>query len=209
MYKPFFAVVLVTLVTFAPLPAQQVSSGQDADRKATHATVLADDSTVLAAVSVGYGASPWRASYGSMLAQLKGSNYSRLGSGWWTTLDTIGAIEIGGIRIEAGSYYLGLRVDRDGAFHLLLFDSKQAMQQRLLPASTPLYTGAAKADLAAPLAFVEDAHKGAVAQLAIEIATDSKHPTQGTLKIRWGPHEATAPVKFELGAGTKAADGKK
>lgn len=209
MHRSIFAVVLVTLVTFAPLRAQQVSNGQVADRKATQVTVLADDSAVLAAVSIGYGASPWRASYGSMLAQLKGSNYSRLGAGWWTTLDTIGPIEIGRTRIEAGSYYLGLRVDRDGAFHLLLFDSKRTMQQRLLPASTPLYTGAAKADLAAPLAFVENARKGAAAQLAIEITADQKHPTQGTLTIRWGPHEATAPVKFELGAGVAAAGGKK
>jgi len=78
-----------------------------------------------------------------MLEKLQGSNYSRLGKNWWITFDTVGTLEIGGTKIDAGSYYLGLAVGKDGAFSLLVFDSQHAMKSGLLPYSTALYTGAA------------------------------------------------------------------
>lgn len=199
MHRALLASLLAALPFVVVLPAQEQRGGPDVDRRSFTVVVHADDQPALAAVSIAYSAPAWQQSYDDMLASLKGSNYSRLGKDWWTTFDTIGALEISGIRIEAGSYYLGLRVDDGGAFSLLLFDSRRAMQERLLPAATPLYTGAAKADLTVPLTFARNTRKELAAKLEIEIVKDAKTPTQGTFVIRWGRHEATASLRFELG----------
>ena len=144
-----------------------------------------------------------------MLKSLESSNYTRLGNGWWTTFDTVGALELGGTKIEAGSYYVGLAVGKEGAFSLLLFDSKQAMKAGLLPGTTALYTGEAKAETKAPLTFAKDSLKEAVVKLEIEITADKKDPANGKFSIRWGKHELSAPVKFHLAAAKDATAPKK
>lgn len=208
MPTPRTAALLAALSFALASPAQQITSGPEPDRKAFAVTVQTAEPVVLANVAISYGAARWRDEYSAALPQLRGNNYSRIGVGWWTTIDTIGAIEIGGVRIEAGSYYAGLRVDSSGAFSLLLFDSKRAMQQRLLPFSTPLYTGAAQPDLAVPLTFAQDASaKDSASTLEIAIATSAQEPTKGTLALRWGPHEATAPVRLQLPADKGGAGG--
>lgn len=203
----FLAAALAALTFIATLPAQRVSGGPDPDRRAS-SVFVASDSGALAAASISYTAPTWRDSYDGMLAQLKAANYTMLGKNWWTTLDTIGALEIGGTRIEAGSYYLGLAVGKDGAFSLLVFDSQRAMKARLLPATTALYTGEAKADIKAPLTFAKDSLASVVGKMEIEITADPKDPATGKLSIRWGKHELSAPVKFHL-AGAKDTAPKK
>ncbi len=190
--------VALTVLTFVPaLAAQQVRGGPDLDRTASNVAVVTDSFETLAAVSISYSQPRWQDRYDGMLDSLKG-NYSRLGKNWWTTLDTVGAIEVGGTMLEAGTYYLGLAIDKDGAFTLLVFDAKKAMQNRLLPFSTALYTGAFKADLVAPMTFARDARKNTVAKLEIEITADAEDPATGRLSIRWGKHELSAPVRFHL-----------
>jgi hypothetical protein len=196
---------ILAAATFVPArQALQVSGGPDSDRKVSTVFVSTTDGPVLAGASVSYGRAEWRDSYEGMLEQLREGPYTRLGKGWWTTFDTVGALEIGGTKIDAGSYYLGLAVDKDGAFRLLLFDSKQAMKSGLLPFTTALYRGDAKAEFTAPLTFAKNSLKEAAARMEIEITADKNDPATGRLSIRWGRHEASAPVKFHI-AGAKDA----
>lgn len=199
MRFPFLPAALVVLSFLPELQAQRVVRG-DADRKASSVFVFSDSMETLAGVSIGYGQAIWRDGYDGMLEQLKGSNYSRLGTGGWTTLDTIGALDIGGTRIEAGSYYLGLAVDKDGAFSLLVFDSTQTMKAGLLPSTTALYRGEAKAMTKAPVTLARGSLKDVVTRLEIEITADENKPATGKLSIRWGKHELSAPVAFHLAA---------
>lgn len=191
------AAVLFTAFTVLPtLSAQKATGGPDPDRRATTLFVSADDSTTLAGVAISYSGPVWRDAYDVAVDKPQGT-YSRLGKGWWTTLDTVGAIEIGGTKIEAGSYYLGLGIAK-GAFTLLVFDSKQAMKDGLLPANTLLYRGEVKAAAVAPMTLHKGALAQSVTQMEIAITADDKDPSRGTLAIRWGKHELSAEVKFEL-----------
>lgn len=199
MRFPFLPAALVALSFLPALTAQRAVRG-DADRKETSVFVFRDSMETLAGVSIGYGQAIWRDGYDGMLKQLEGSNYSRLGTGGWTTFDTIGALDIGGTRIEAGSYYLGLAVDKDGAFSLLVFDSMQTMKAGLLPSTTALYRGEAKAKTKAPMTLAKGSRKDVVSKLEIEITADEKNPATGRLSIRWGKHELSAPVAFHLAA---------
>lgn len=189
---------ILTALAFVPaLQAQKVFGGSDPDRKASTTYVFTDSFEALAAVSISYSAPGWQDSYNDMLGKLAGK-YTRLGKNWWTTFDTVGALDIGGTRIEAGSYYLGLAVGEDGTFSLLFFDSKQAMKAGLLPSTTALFKGEAKAQIVAPLTLAKDSLKEAVLKMQIEIAAAKADPATGNFSIRWGKHELSAPVKFHL-----------
>lgn len=192
------AAAFLGALTFLPaLAAQRVTSGSDPDRRATTVFVSAEDGPTLAGVSISYSAPTWHSSYDAALDKPEGV-YSRLGKNWWTTLDTVGAIEIAGTKIEPGSYYLGLGIAKTGAFTLLVFDSRKAMQDGLLPGSTPLYRGEVVATASAPMTLHKGALEALVARMEIEVAADGTDPSRGKLSIRWGKHELSAPVKFHL-----------
>lgn len=198
MNIPILATILVTLIT-ATLPSQQVRGGADTERQTSTVHIASDITGTLAAVSIGYTAPTWRDGYDDMMQKLQGSNYTRLGNGWWTSFDTIGPLQIGDIRVEAGSYYLGLSVAADGTFSLLLFDSKATMKARLLPATTALYTGEARPDVRIPMNLAKDSLPEPATKMQIEITAGAKNPSTGKLSIRWGKHELSAPVEFRLG----------
>jgi hypothetical protein len=210
MRFPFLLTATLAALTFLPaLQAQKVAGGPDPDRRASNVFVFTDDFETLAGASISYSQPSWQDSYEGMLDGIKGSNYTRLGKNWWTTFDTVGALLIGGTKIEAGSYYLGLAVDKDGAFSLLVFDSKQAMKTGLLPFSTSLFKGEVKAEIKAPLTFAKGSLKDAVVKMEIEITADPKDPATGRFSIRWGKHELSAPVKFTLATPKDVAAPKK
>ena len=202
------AAIFATLLFVPALQAQKVSGGLDPDRKASTVYVMTDTSEALAGVSISYSQPTWQDSYTGMLDSLRGT-YSRLGKQWWTTFDTVGALEIGGVKVAPGSYYLGLAVAKDGSFSLLVFDSKQAMKAGLLPYSSALYRGEVKAEIQAPLTFAKDSLKEVVAKMEIEITADKKDPAMGKFSIRWGKHELSAPVTFHLAVAKDVAAPKK
>lgn len=191
------AAFLGALTLLPALAAQRVSTGAETDRRTTTVFVSAEDGTTLAGASIGYSAPTWHSSYDAAVDKPSGV-YSRLGKNWWTTLDTLGAIEIGGTKIEPGSYYLGIGAAKDGAFTLLVFDSRKAMQDGVLPGSTVLYRGEVLATAAAPMTLHKGTLPATVALMEIEIAADAADPSHGKLAIRWGKHELTAPVTFHL-----------
>ncbi len=200
--------VLVVLGLCACACAQRVSGTADAERRATE-VILSDESAgVLAGVCISYTQPIWRKGYEDFLTAMQG-RYTRLGNGFWTTLDTVGPLQIGGVAVAAGSYYLGLRIGKDAAVSLLLFDSRQTMQARLLPGSTPLYTGEAMPQIVVPLTFAQNVRKDEVSKLAIELSADASEPSKGSLVIRWGRHELKAAVHFELAASKPTATDKK
>lgn len=176
-----------------PLFAQKAYGGPDPDRKASTMFVFGDDFHAYAGASISYSQPQWNDKYNDMLPTLKGKN-ARLGKNWWTSLDTIGAMEIAGTKIEAGSYFLGLHVDQDGNFHLLLLDAKKAMQGGVLP----FHTDNLKADAKAPLTLAKDSLPATVEKMEIEISADKNDPSTGRFAIRWGKHELSAKVKLTL-----------
>jgi hypothetical protein len=199
----------VAAVTFVSARQEkQVFGGPDPDRRASTVFVSTDNGA-LAGASISYSQAEWRDGHERMLEQLRAGPYTRLGKGWWTTFDTIGTLEIGGTKIDAGSYYLGLAVAEDGAFRLLLFDSKQTMKSGLLPATTALYRGEVKPEITAPLTLAKNSLKEVVARLEIEITADKNDPATGRFSIRWGKHELSAPVKFHLAVTNDASAPKK
>ena len=135
----------------------------------------------------------------AMLDKLKG-RLNRLGKDMWTTLLTTVPLELGGAKVAAGSYVVGLMCDKDGKFHLALLDATKAAKAGTLPFGQQTWTP----DVLCPLTLNKDGAKEAAEKMTMTLAADEKDPSRGTLVMRWGPFEATAAVGFQV-AGAKAA----
>jgi hypothetical protein len=187
--------MLAVLALLPAIRAQRVEVAVDPERRAAVLFVFEEQGVPKVAVSIAYTPAVWRDGYDEMLANPTG-RYQRLGKGWWTTFDTIAPMEIGGTRVEAGSYYLGLRIGDDGSFRLQLFASAEAMKAGLMPWTTALYRGEVEAQYRVPMTLAKDSLKQAAVEFEIAITADAKDATRGALALRWGKHELSAPVRF-------------
>jgi hypothetical protein len=182
----------------APAIAQiQTLGGPDADRKASMLIFaeMTNGFTPHGAVAINYSQPEWKADYDKVLASGKfNGTTQRLGKNWWTSLDTTIALEIGGTKVEAGSYFLGLQIGKDGAPSLLLIDAKSAMQHGWLPFVTADW----KTDTVAKLELHKDALAESQAKMTIAITADKDDTSKGKLSIQWGKHELSAAVAFHM-----------
>lgn len=199
--------LLFALATAAA--AQRATASAQIERKQTHLVVHVEGAPPPAFVSLQYGQAAWRPEYSKELESPSGANYTQLGKGYWTSLDTIAPIEIAGVRLEAGCYFLGLRVEAGGGVHLLVFDAVQTLKDGLLPGSTPLYTGAKKPVASAKLDLVRTDDKQAAPMLVLELTPDAQDARRAVLAIRWGNAVASAPVVLHLVGAKDAARGQK
>ena len=194
------AAMLTAGAFLSPVAAQKVFGGPDPDRKSCTQLVFDDAFNALGAVSINYSAPTWKDEYIGMLGELKGKNV-RLGKNWWTSFDTATAVEIGGAKIQAGAYYLGLHCDNDGKFQLLVLDANKALKSGWVPFMEAPW----KAEVTAPLTFNKDTLPKAVTQMEIAVTLDEKKPSSGKFAIRWGKSELIADMNLTLASGAKDA----
>ena len=183
-----------------PAFSQVQAFGGDAPRMAATRMLLASPNFApVGLVCIQYGQPAWSAEHQAKLDAMKGEN-ARLGKDYWTTLNTSCALTIGGTKVAAGSYYLGLKVDAEGAFHLLVISSATADAKKWAP-----WSGAElKADFTCPLTRTATATEAALLKISLgEVKKEA--PAEMTFSIQWGKHQLAAPVVAELpaAAGTK------
>ena len=156
--------------------------------------VFNDDFTVFAMASLTHGQPMWQGKYDGMLDKGEG-RINRLGKDWWTTLITSAPLEIGGSKIPAGSYVVGLECDDSGKFSLALMDSSKAMQDGVTPFSddwTP--------QIKAPLTLNKDTAKESVAKMTMTFEAEKDGAGKGSFTLAWGKHTLTAPVMLHAPA---------
>ncbi len=145
--------------------------------------------------AINYGRPLWRKDYddpAKFSAMTQGKVW-RLGSNYWTNLDTQISLEISGHRIEPGLYYLGLYRSPDGSEWSLAFIDPAEVRT----ARTDAFEVAK-----APVTFkvpLTAAHSGpSVEKLTITLTHSKEEIRNATLKIAWGDWLLTAPVKAVL-----------
>jgi len=199
MRTNLLALAFAASALFSSSAVAQVQSmgGPDTARQASWVIFaeMTNGFTPHGAVSINYSQPEWKDSYDAVLASGKfNGTAQRLGKNWWTSLDTTVALEIGGTKIEAGSYYLGIQVDKDGKMGLMVIDAKSSNQHGWLPFVAAQW----KAVAVAPLELKKDAHKESQLKMLIAISADQADTSKGTFSIRWGKHELRAAVAFHL-----------
>lgn len=195
-----FAAALAASCFLAPATAQITSmGGPDKDRTATWVIFaeMTNGFTPHGAVSINYSQPEWKSDYDKVLASGKfNGTTQRLGKNWWTSLDTTVAMEIGGTKIEAGSYFLGLQIYKDGGVSLMVIDAKSAMQHGWLPFVTADW----KTETICKLDLHKDALAESQAKMTIAITADKDDVSKGKLSIQWGKHELSAAVVYHVQA---------
>ena len=143
--------------------------------------------------AIDYGRPVWKKDYEDTAkfdSATKGQVW-RLGSNFWTVLDTDMPIKISGKTVPVGSWYLGLKRSSDGASWSLAFISPAKVKASLLDASE---IGRAPVDFEVPMTFgkADDSKE----RLVIDLVIDKANIYQASLNIAWGNFKLSAPVEI-------------
>lgn len=189
MRFPTFTAALAALCFALPTTAQKITGADHTGERAeTRMMIYNDDFSVFAMASLTHGQPAWQKEYDSMLDKLKGK-INRLGKDWFTTLITSSELEIGGAKIPAGSYIVGLSCDKDGKFGLALMCSTKAMKEGVNP-----FVGTWKPEVTVPLTLNKGSSKESVELMTMTFKAEENGGGKGTFTLAWGTHTLTAPV---------------
>ncbi len=192
MRFPLISAALAALCFALPATAQEVQVFGGNSKRACSTVVLFGDK-VMAGITVTHGQPMWKDEYDGMLDKLKGK-INRLGKDMWTTFMNSCDVEIGGTKVPAGSYVVGLSCDKEGKFALAFMDATKAMQAGAMPFGPQNWTP----ELTAPLTLNKDAAKEVVKEMAIELKADAKDLNKGSFTIAWGKHTLTAAMAVHV-----------
>jgi tetratricopeptide (TPR) repeat protein len=145
-------------------------------------------------VMIDHGQPDWKDAYGEMIdsPDSVGKRW-RLGSDFWTTLDSNLDLTIGGTKVPAGVYYLALEHKGDSKIALVLLDPV-AVRKEKIDAFQVERTAGSGTEIVLQHREVEDEAE----KLAFSFESDPADASSAKLIIRFGPHELTAPVRLQL-----------
>lgn len=168
----------------------QVYTGQT-DRKCARVALFTQNSSPGQLV-IDYGPVAWKADYEQRIASPELVNRKwRLGRDFWTSLDTSLDLEIAGVPVPAGQYYLTLEHRGDHKFVLGLHDAAQARKQKLDAYVAHLLKGGIEVPL-------QHGKTDAVAEeLSIAVTMAPGSQKEGELGIHFGPHRLTGKVALK------------
>jgi len=141
--------------------------------------------------AIDYGRPVWKKEYEdtAKFDQMTKGHVYRLGSNFWTTLDTDTALKIGGVQIPAGLWYLGLARATDGAWSLVFIDPAKARAAHIDASEIERAPVAFKAPMKV------DQAADSKEKLTIDLLFQRGTPTDVTLRVAWGNLQLSAPVQ--------------
>ncbi len=145
--------------------------------------------------AVNYGRPVWKKAYedpAKFDAMTKGKVW-RMGSNYWTVLDTSLPLKISGKDVGVGLYFLGLRRSAGGSeWSLAFIDPASVREARLDAFEIPK----AKAQFEVPMSVEKS--DSPVEKLTITFSYSKEDRKNVTLKVAWGNLTLTAPVQVAL-----------
>ncbi len=197
-------VIACLLVVSRALPAQQQKPAMVAEdgglQERGSARVLywnprAD--TALGQFAIEYGRPAWKKEYddSAKFDGLTNGKIWRLGSNFWTVLDTSLPLKIAGRAVPVGSYYLGLRRSADGGTWSLAFIDPAKVRKARLDA---FQIERAPVEFEMPMTMERGA--GTSEKLTITLSYTKENPKSVTLKIGWGKLSLRAPIEVTVGS---------
>jgi hypothetical protein len=189
------AIVLLSLIpAFAqqPKPAVVAEGGQTDDRAS--ARVLYWNTSKHGAAgqfAIDYGRPVWKSTYEdpTKFDQMTKGKIWRLGSNFWTTLDTCLPLKISGKKVSVGSYYLGLHRSDDGSKWSLAFIDPAKVRAAHIDAFN---IDKAPVAFEVPMSIAEATTKPE--KLTMELSYPKDNIDKVTLSVAWGTLALTAPI---------------
>ena len=146
-------------------------------------------------VAIDYGRPVWKSAYedpAAFDAMTRGKTW-RMGSNFWTVLDTCLPLKISGRSVPVGYYYLGLHRSADGSQWSLAFIDPAKVRA----ARTDAFE-VAKAPVLFEVPMSTATSTGKPAKLTIELSYSSDDIHKVRLKVAWGTLALTAPVEVTI-----------
>jgi hypothetical protein len=198
MRFPLIPALLCAALFAAPTTAQKMRGmAFSGPRHSTTLAMFASDFSVGHMAIVAHGQPTWKEAYADfdgLIAKYKGQ-INRLGSNWWTTLQSSTTLELGGVAIPAGSYVVAIAIDETGKkFSLALLDATKAMKTGAMPFQPAKWTP----DVTVPMTFHKDAAEQPVEKMTMTFEADAETAGKGTFTIAWGPHTLTAAAMLQM-----------
>jgi hypothetical protein len=190
-------IVLLALTAMAQEKKGIVAEGGDPDDRASARVLYWDRAADSSAgwLAINYGRPVWKKDYedpAKFDGMTKGKLW-RMGSNYWTTLDTSLPLKVSGKRVAVGSYYLGVKRSADGAQWSLAFIDPATVRRARLDAF----------DIQkAPVRFEAPMSAAKSATSAEKLTITLSHPKEDikhvTLRVAWGNFLLAAPIEVAL-----------
>lgn len=192
------ALASVLLGLAATLSAQTPIEIHEEERTATR-LLFRMDVEQPAEVAVHYQPTDWREEFQQLAEQPQAQRF-RLSTGFWTSLHSNVDLMLGGKKIPAGIWYLGLRRAEGGAWHLSLYENNKIRQRRAISGETRIL----KPDL--EVHFDLEKEERVQDRLQIRLCAGEDKPQQGSLQMSWGPYRAKLPMAVGIRPGPPAGE---
>jgi hypothetical protein len=190
------------LMALIPAHAQQsqptvIAEGGEPDDRAS-ARVLYWNTAKKASAgqfAIDYGRPVWKSAYedaATFDAMTKGKTW-RMGSNFWTALDTCLPLKISGKNVPVGYYYLGLHRSADGSQWSLAFIDPAKVRA----ARTDAFE-VAKAPIMFDVPMSTASTTAKPAKLTIELSYPKDDIHKVTLNVAWGTLALTAPIEVTV-----------
>lgn len=198
MKKTLMSVCMVLALAGAAFAQQAkkgiVAEGGDADDRGSARVLYWNQDTNHAAgqFAVNYGRPVWKKAYEDPAGfdkMTKGKIW-RMGSNFWTELDTCLPLEISGKKVSAGLYYLGLRRSEDGSTWSLVFIDPAKVRAGHIDAFD---INMAPVSFEVPATFKQPVGLAAE-KLTIHMAYKKEDIRHVTMEVAWGSMEITVPI---------------
>ncbi len=148
----------------------------------------------LGELAINYGRPVWKSEYAdpATFDQMTKGQVWRMGTNFWTVLDTNRPVRISGREIAVGAYYLGLHRSQDGSTWSLAFiDPVKARRDQI----DPLVIRKAPIDFMIPMTFSRVEEPAERLTITLERERGGP-PLDVTLRVVWGILQLTAPVEM-------------
>ena len=190
------------LLSFIPAYGQQpkpaiVAEGGKVDDRASARVLYWNGAKNEAAgqFAIDYGRPVWKSDYedAAKFGQMTKGKTWRMGSNFWTTLDTCLPLKISGRKVPAGYYYLGLHRSEDGSKWSLAFIDPGKVRAGRIDAFD---IAKAAIEFETPMETAQAAAKAE--KLTLELSYLKDNIRSVTLKITWGTLALTAPIEVTV-----------
>ena len=174
-----------------------VAFGGDQDDRSSVRIGLFDTvkKSVIGEFAIDYGRPAWKKDYENAIVfdlATKGKVW-RLGSNFWTVLDTNVPLSIAGKSVPVGVWYLGIHRSEDGATWSLAFiDPAKARSARI----DPFDVAKAPVEFKVPITFEKATETKD--KLTITLTPQKDNFKNSTLKIAWGTLVLSAPIQIQM-----------
>jgi hypothetical protein len=180
-----------------PAPPPIVAFGSDSVERGTTRVGFWNTKKDMGAgqFAIDYGRPVWKKDYEDTAkfdAMTKGHVY-RLGSNFWTTMDTDMPLNIAGTTIPAGLWYLGLQRSADGASWSLVFIDPMKARAEHVDASE-----IERAPIAYKAPMTTEQATETKDKLTIDLVFKRTAPKDVTLRVAWGKLQLSAPVQVPV-----------